>query len=354
MTSALREFIVENRSEIIARCRALVASRPAPQATDVELAHGVPLFLDQMIEAFGDTSPPTSPITTTAMKHARELRQRGFTVAQVVHDYGGVCQTITHLAAEKGATISATDFRTFNMLLDDAIAGAVTEYSRLREHEGTERLGRLSHDLRDMLHRSLLAFDALKSGSVGMTGATADVLARSLGGLKKLIDRELAEVRIEAGLHYAETIPIRELLEDLEVVSAMEARARGMKFSTTSSVPAEVVLHADRQAIESILGNLVQNALKFTRPGGSVAVDTRLTNERVVFDVHDECGGLPAGNIEDLFRPFEQRGRDRGGLGLGLALCYQSAKTNGGEIKVVDRPGIGCVFSLELPRHERT
>jgi signal transduction histidine kinase len=353
VVSALREFIVEHRSEIIARCRALVASRPAPRATDLELEHGVPLFLDQMIEAFGDTSTPTSTITTTAMKHASELRQRGFTVAQVVHDYGGVCQTITNLAAEKGASISATDFHTFNRLLDDAIAGAVTEYGRLREHEGTERLGRLSHDLRDLLHRSLLAFDALKSGSVGMTGATADVLARSLGGLKKLIDRELAEVRIEAGLHYAETISIHELLEDLEVVSAMEARARGMTFSTTSSVPAEIVRRADRQAIESILGNLVQNAFKFTRAGGSVAVDTHVTNDRVVFDVRDECGGLPAGSIEDLFRPFEQRGRDRGGLGLGLALCYQSARTNGGEIKVVDRPGIGCVFSLELPRHER-
>ncbi len=354
MVSSLRDFIVENRSEIIARCRALVASRPAPRATDLELEYGVPLFLDQMVEAFGDIKTPTSTITTTAIEHARELRQRGFTVAQVVRDYGGVCQTVTKLAAEKGASITASDFRSFNLILDDAIAGAVTEYSRLREHEGTERLGRLSHDLRDMLHRSLLAFDALKSGSVGMTGATADVLARSLGGLKKLIDRELAEVRIEAGLHYAETISIRELLEDLEVVSAMEARARGMNFSTTSSVPDEVVLHGDRQAIESILGNLVQNAFKFTRPGGTIAVDTHVAGDRVVFDVRDECGGLPAGDIQELFKPFEQRGGDRGGLGLGLAICYQSARTNGGEIKVLDRPGIGCVFSLELPRHART
>ncbi|MGA3124091.1 MAG: HAMP domain-containing sensor histidine kinase, partial [Polyangiaceae bacterium] len=96
--------------------------------------------------------------------------------------------------------------------------------------------------------------------------------------------------------------------------------------------------------------NLLQNAFKFTRDHGDVALTARATADRVLFEVGDECGGLPPGRTEDLFRPFEQRGSDRSGVGLGLAICFKAAKANGGEIRVRDLPGKGCVFTLDLPR----
>jgi hypothetical protein len=77
---------------------------------------------------------------------------------------------------------------------------------------------------------------------------------------------------------------------------------------------------------------------------------TRTTADRVLFEIEDECGGLPPGKIDDLFIPFKQRGADRSGVGLGLSICLKAAKANGGEIHVRDLPGKGCVFTLDLPR----
>jgi signal transduction histidine kinase len=154
-------------------------------------------------------------------------------IAQVVHDYGGVCQAITELAVEVEASISTKEFRILNLCLDDAIAEAVTEYGRLREHEGTERLGRLAHELRNGLNTAFLSFEMLKTGSVGVGGSTGAVLARSLQGLRNLIDRELANVRLGAGIHHRETLVVCEFIEDVEVAATMEAKARGLQFSVS-------------------------------------------------------------------------------------------------------------------------
>jgi hypothetical protein len=70
----------------------------------------------------------------------------------------------------------------------------------------------------------------------------------------------------------------------------------------------------------------------------------------VAIDVADGCGGLPPGGAEQLFLPFTQRGADRTGLGLGLAISIKGAKALGGELTVRDVPGTGCVFTLQLRR----
>ncbi len=134
----LHEFIAANRHEIIQRCRAKVATRSIPPPTEAEIDHGVPVFLDQLRNALrlGETTSPD--ISNSAIMHGHELLRQGFTVSQVVHDYGDVCQAITELAVEKNAPISTEDFRTLNRCLDDAIAGAVTEYGRQRTQSGID------------------------------------------------------------------------------------------------------------------------------------------------------------------------------------------------------------------------
>jgi C4-dicarboxylate-specific signal transduction histidine kinase len=79
-------------------------------------------------------------------------------------------------------------------------------------------------------------------------------------------------------------------------------------------------------------------------------VSARATSELVSIDVADECGGLPPGKADELFRPYLQRGVDRSGIGLGLAICLKGAHAIGGDIRVRDLPGTGCVFTVELPR----
>ena len=107
----LHEFIAVNREEIIRRCRAKVASRSDPSSVEAEAAHGVPVFLDQLGDALRHHPASTPDIARSALQHGRELLVQGFTVSQVVHDYGDVCQAITELAVEMNASISADDFR---------------------------------------------------------------------------------------------------------------------------------------------------------------------------------------------------------------------------------------------------
>jgi hypothetical protein len=201
----------------------MAASRSEPKAAGNELAHGVPIFLDQLVETLTieQASEPLrsrmasdvprasiSEIGSMAALHGRELLERGFTLDQVVRDYGDVCQAVTNLAYKTGESIEVDEFRTFNRCLDNAIAGAVTEYAYRQAVDATEdgfqavnsRLGPLAHELRNYLHIATYAVKAIKAGSVGMSGATGAVLDRSLIGMRNLIDRSLAEVRVTAGL----------------------------------------------------------------------------------------------------------------------------------------------------------
>jgi signal transduction histidine kinase len=349
----LHEFITENRSEIIARCRVKVAARPAPRPTPEELRHGVPLFLDQLAEILRMQAASSSEIRDSAGLHGDELLRMGFTVGQVVHDYGDICQSISDLALERKMPISTAEFRTLNECLDDAIANAVTEYGRLRDQrisaEGTERLGFFAHELRNHLNAAMLSFEVLRKGSVGVGGAIGAVLERSLSGLRDLVDRSLADARLSAGIQNRQRIGMAEFLEEVEISAAMEARAHGVLF-TVVCAGADAAVQADRHILTSVVANLLQNAFKFSRPGGQVSLRCSADADRVRLEVEDECGGLPAGDPQDLFLPFEQRGGDRSGLGLGLALSRRGVEASGGVLEVRNRPGTGCVFTVDLPR----
>lgn len=82
---------------------------------------------------------------------------------------------------------------------------------------------------------------------------------------------------------------------------------------------------------------------------GHVSLITLAIADRVLIQIEDECGGLPPGEVEHLFRLFEQQGADRTGLGLGLAISRQGVEDSGGVIHVRNLPGRGCVFTVDLP-----
>jgi hypothetical protein len=186
----LREFIGANRDELIGRCRAKVATRSSPPPTEAEINHGVPLFLDQLVEELRHGPTNGHEISKGAVQHGHDLLLQGFTVGQVVHDYGDVCQSVTDLAVELAAPISADDFRTLNRCLDDAIAGAVTEYA----HEQDVTRDGASHELRTLTNTAITAFEALQTGNVGIGGSTGTVLLRSLTAIRALVDRPRSEI----------------------------------------------------------------------------------------------------------------------------------------------------------------
>ena len=218
----MHSFLTNNRDELIARCKVKVAQRPRRAATAEQLANGVPLFLGQLTKtleaevqgdvgtslrisgAAGGDATALSEIGISAAQHGKLLLELGFTVDQVVHDYGDLCQAITDLAVERDAPFSVDEFRTLNRCLDNAIADAVTEFSAQRDAtaalrqsaEEHERLGTLVHELRNHLHTAALAFSALESGTLPVAGSTGGVLKRSLASLSALLNQALTEVRL--------------------------------------------------------------------------------------------------------------------------------------------------------------
>jgi signal transduction histidine kinase len=373
----LHEFLSANRVELINRCRSKVGQRVKPRPTLSELEYGIPLFLEQLIKTLqmeqtsepmqsrkvsgpsGGGKPILSEIGVTAARHGRELLQRGFTVDQVVHDYGDLCQAVTDLAFERNEAIEVDEFRTLNRCLDNGIADAVTEFAYQRDflvedkglHALNERLGSLAHELRNHVHTATLAVSAIKAGNVGLAGATGAVLDRSLIGLRTLIDRALADVRLTAGMPARHRlISVADFIAEVEMSSSLEAKTRECSLKV-SSVDPSLAVDADRDILFSVVGNLLQNAFKFTKHRTEVSLHAYAAADRILIDVEDNCGGLKPGEAQKMFEPFVQIGEDKSGLGLGLSICRRGVEANNGILSVRDLSGSGCIFTVDLPRH---
>ena len=348
----LREFLSAHRVAIISRARAKIAARLAPSVTVEEVESGIPLFVDHLMAALGPASGSAAAdraIGESATRHGGDLLRQGFTTAQVIHDYGGICQAITELATETNAPITADEFHTLNRCLDDAMALAVTEHGRQREQslaaEGRERMGEIAHELRNALGSAMISFDILRTGTVGFSGSTAGVLASSLRRFSSLIDSSLAGVRLDAGIRAPERVSVKEFVEEVEVGATLEAHARDVTL-VVAPVERGVDVRVDRALFAAAVANLLNNAFKFTHAKGRLRSRASVTVSRVLIEIEDECGGLPPGQAEAIFRPFEQRSGDRTGLGLGLSICRKSVEGDGGTLRVRNLPGAGCVFSI--------
>jgi signal transduction histidine kinase len=368
----LHEFIKTNRAVLIDQCRAMVASRSEPKAAGNQPPHGVPIFLDQLVETLTieQAAGPlqsraeqhvqrasVSEIGSMAALHGRDLLERGYTLEQVVRDYGDVCQAVTSLACKTGASIEVDEFRTFNRCLDNAIAGAVTEYAHrqaaVTAEDGCQalnsRLGPLAHELRNYLHIASYAVKAIKAGSVGMSGATGGVLDRSLVGMRNLIDRSLAEVRVTAGLPPRfKAVRLADFLSEVASSASLDPLARECRF-TVANTREDIEVNVDHEMLAAAVCNLLQNAFKFTKRHSEVRLHGHVVAGRVLIEVEDHCGGLPSGSPETLLLPYVQSGQDRSGLGLGLDICRRSVEANNGVLRVRDVPGSGCVFTIDLP-----
>jgi len=204
----LHEFLTQNRQVLIDRCRDKAAKRAEHVDSASSIDHGVPLFLEQLVETLkaeqntsarnGDSepSPTPTPIGRAAARHGAELLGRGFTVDQVVHDYGDVCQSVTALAIEHATHISSDAFRTLNRCLDNAIADAVAAFGEARQlsvdrqaQTSRQRIVDYSADHRRLVAIALQSFSAIKSGNIGIGGATGTLLEHTLKELAALTDR---------------------------------------------------------------------------------------------------------------------------------------------------------------------
>ena len=371
----MHAFLANNRDELIARCKAKVAKRARRSATEEQLCNGVPLFLEQLIRTLiaedagiddvavmvsgpsGGDALALSEIGVAAAAHGKALLVLGFTVDQVVHDYGDLCQSITELAHERDAPFHVEEFRTLNRCLDNAIADAVSEFSAQRDSdvaerlssEANERLGSLVHELRNALQMANLSVRALELGGLALTGATGSVLKRSLASMRNLVDSSLAEVRAGNSAPFPQTVfSLAALIEDARTAAQLEADVRGCMLLVA---PVDPVLRVDanRDLLLGSLGNLLSNAFKFTHRHTAVNLNAYEVDDRLFIDVEDRCGGLTPNWAETMFKPFVQLSSDRTGLGLGLAIARQNVESMGGTLTVKNLPDVGCVFTIGFP-----
>ncbi|HUR90306.1 MAG TPA: HAMP domain-containing sensor histidine kinase [Ramlibacter sp.] len=370
-------FLANNRADLMARCKAKVARRPHRAASDGQLQNGIPIFLEQLRRtleaeesndgngsleisgAAGGDASNLSEIGVSATAHGKQLLELGYTVDQVVHDYGDLCQAITDLAVERDAPFGVDEFRTLNRCLDNATADAVTEFSfqrdvtvaRRQEYQLEQRIGFLAHEVRNSLLSANLALHALEAGGLPITGATGSVLKRALAAMTRLINAAVEEVRGKAaGDMTREVFAVEGFLAEAAWSARLYAEVTGATLSVAPVDPA-IDVQADRERILAALANLLQNAFKFTKPGTEVTLSAAAYGGVVNIEVSDHCGGLPHGSIERMFSPFTQRHSDRSGLGLGLSIARQSVEADGGTLTARDIPRHGCTFVLTLPRY---
>jgi signal transduction histidine kinase len=245
---------------------------------------------------------------------------------------------------------------------EGAPSGAVLTFHDATERQRLERVRRdfvanASHELRTPLTSIRGFVEALEDGAV----AEPETAQRFLGKIRTHADRmaslvdDLLELsRLESGERpprYEEVLP-SEVVEDVVASFSRLAQSRGIHLLRGDDTAPAVTTDADR--VRRILENLVENAVKYTGPGGRVEVSSRRgPEEGAVFEVKDNGPGIGAEHLSRIFERFyrvdKARSRELGGTGLGLAIVRHLAEGMGATVTVESAVGQGTTFRVSVP-----
>ena len=235
--------------------------------------------------------------------------------------------------------------RSFN-----AMADALARQETLRR----DLVGDVAHELRTPLANLRCQLEAIEDGLARPDAATLRSLREDTMLLARLVD-DLQQLSLaEAGA----------LRLDLESLAPADLVGRALAASRPAAAGAGVTLeweapaslppvHADRERVSQVLGNLLTNALQHTPHGGVVVVAARAVPDGVEFLVRDTGTGIPAEHLPLVFERFHRvdpsRTRATGGAGLGLAIVRRLVEAHGGAVRVESEPGKGSAFAFTLP-----
>jgi signal transduction histidine kinase len=352
--SALVSLIRQKRETIAQRfAEHLYATSASPALPREEVIDSLREFLDELtarlsVPQCGDVGAPTSP---SAWSHGGQRFSLGYDVGALIREYGTLHDLLYDVIEGAHIAVAPAELRQLSRFLVDGIAASAARYAHDRDEElqkqAAEHLAFLAHELRNPLGSMSMAFDRLQQGVLPSDNRSSGVLARGLRKLDGLINDALVQTKLRQGVQARPArVALLELVEELIEESSAEASEKGIRV--VLDVRAEVA-SADPKLLYSALSNLVRNAVKFTCQGGTVQIRVRSAERRVIFEVEDQCGGLPEGTVHKLFDPYVQVGADRSGFGLGLAIAKQAVDAHAGSLRVHDLPGRGCVFVLEIP-----
>jgi signal transduction histidine kinase len=350
----LRHLLQLERAAILADCEEKVLHFGGALAAHPP-AKGWAIFYDDLVEAL---DKPLEFTANALQPHAfrspstREFVAHGYTIADVVQSYAIITRSIAKLAEQSRYVLSPDENARLNLcvasVIADAAAAIERETNATRDYQESQRLGSLAHELRNSLQAATVSLEMIGTGSVGANSNTSDALQQSLQRMGQLIDTTLTEVRmrVEPEVKLVDVLLI-DVISQVATTAGFVARTRGISLVIQGHY--DLVVHADRQLLLSALSNIVQNALKYSGESTTVRIHASRKESIVRIEVSDQCGGLPPGAAERMFTPFTQYSADRTGVGLGLSISYNAIKKCHGEISVKDIPGVGCMFSVELP-----
>jgi signal transduction histidine kinase len=362
--ASLADALAAGRDDLVECWRARVqggidpGSAPAPEIVDT-----LPSFLDEMVAmlrraATPGERAPTEKAGEIALTHGSQRFHAGFSLGAVIREYGVLRECLFQLVRERDVPYTLGELEAAVAIVDAAIANAAEQFTRERDESferQTERhFGFIAHELRTPLSSSVLAAHLLQRRPEGHRDTVLQRLVRNLSTLRQRVDNSLVSLRIHhlsrmRSVQATDT-SLREIVDEVREELAGDAEERQIAMSVEGSA----VTQADPRLIHSAVANLVSNAVKFTRPGGAIHIRINEPSQLASIEVEDECGGLPEGKAEELFTPFIQRGSNRRGFGLGLAIAKDAVEAHHGTVQVTNLPGKGCVFMLTLPRVETT
>lgn len=220
-----------------------------------------------------------------------------------------------------------------------------------------EFLSNISHELRTPL-TSILAFvETLEDGAIDdreNNRRFMKVIRKNAERMHHLINDILELSSIESGRIRIEIKNIRLAPHIDEAFTNLSVKAEERRIELINEVPADVRVFADVMRLEQMLANLIDNAIKFNRPGGRVTVSYARNGFMDSIFVADTGEGIGSEHLQRIFERFYRADRARsrreiGGTGLGLAIVKHLARLHGGEVSVRSDPGQGTTFSIELP-----
>ena len=215
-----------------------------------------------------------------------------------------------------------------------------------------QRLNRdISHELRSPLARMNVALEIAKQKSTAQTAPMLDRIEKESERLNEMISRLLTLARLETGSEIVEprTVDFGSLVREVAEDADFEAHVKGRSVDVFTN--GEVRVLGSENLLRSAVENVLRNAVRYTAEGTGVRVELSPENGNAVLKISDHGGGVPEGELENLFRPFYRVGEDRtrstGGTGLGLAIAERAIKAHKGTISA-SNTGDGLEVTIRL------
>jgi two-component system, OmpR family, phosphate regulon sensor histidine kinase PhoR len=233
------------------------------------------------------------------------------------------------------------------------------DLTQLKQLENTRKdfVANVSHELRTPLSLIKGYVETLLDGAQNNPDVATKFLRtidRNAERLKLLIEDLLTLSELESGrvtLHL-QPVSLRPVVD--KVLSDFKARADARRIQLTAEIP-DLNARADPDRLEQVIGNLIDNAIKYGKPEGKVVVTARPANgAQVEVSVQDDGPGIPPAALERVFERFyrvdKARSREQGGTGLGLAIVKHLVQSHGGKVWARSDLGHGAAFSFTIPR----